>query len=75
MKVIYKSAVVLFIIILFSGFIKSDNDIYFQMSKSIDLFGRIYKEVALNYVDDVNPEEFMHAGIQGMLSALDPYTV
>ena len=75
MKVIYKSAVVLFIIILFSGFIKSDNDIYFQMSKSIDLFGRIYKEVALNYVDDVNPEEFMNAGIQGMLSALDPYTV
>ncbi len=75
MKVVYRSVIVFITILLFSGFVKSDNDIYFQMSKSIDLFGRIYKEVALNYVDDVNPEEFMNAGIQGMLSALDPYTI
>jgi carboxyl-terminal processing protease len=45
------------------------------MSKSIDIFGKIYKEVTLNYVDDVNPEEFMLSGIKGMLESLDPYTV
>lgn len=75
MKNVYRSIAVLITVLLLSGFVRSDNDIYFQMSKSIDLFGRIYKEVALNYVDNVNPEEFMNAGIKGMLSALDPYTV
>lgn len=61
-------------IIIFSGFIRKDTDIYFEMNKSIDIFGRVYKEVALNYVDPLNPEEFMLAGIAGMLGSLDPYT-
>ncbi len=61
-------------IILFSGFITRDNDIYFQINKGIDIFGRVYKEVALNYVDQLNPQEFMLAGINGMLGSLDPYT-
>jgi carboxyl-terminal processing protease len=61
-------------VFLFSGFITRDNDVYFEINKSIDIFGRVYKEVALNYVDDLNPQEFMLGGINGMLSSLDPYT-
>jgi len=61
-------------IILFSGFLTRDNDIYFQINKSIDIFGRVYKEVTINYVDQLNPEEFMLSGINGMLTSLDPYT-
>ncbi|MCK5457721.1 MAG: S41 family peptidase, partial [Melioribacteraceae bacterium] len=57
-----------------TGFISQDSDIYFKISKSIDIFGKVYKEVTLNYVDDVNPENFMISGIKGMLSSLDPYT-
>ncbi len=73
MKPLYKYAVIA--IVIFSlGFIPGDNDIYFQISKNIELFGKIYKEVAVNYVEDVDPEEFMLAGIKGMLSSLDPYT-
>ncbi|MDE3059287.1 MAG: PDZ domain-containing protein, partial [Bacteroidota bacterium] len=49
--------------------------IYFKINKSIDIFGRVYKEVVTNYVDEVDPEKFMHAGIDGMLGMLDPYTV
>ncbi|MEW6702492.1 MAG: S41 family peptidase, partial [Bacteroidota bacterium] len=56
------------------GFITRDDDIYFEINKSIDIFGRVYKEVTLNYVDQLMPEEFMLAGINGMLSSLDPYT-
>lgn len=62
-------------VLFLSGFMKSDTDIYFQMSKGLDTFGKVYKEVSLNYVDEINPEEFMIAGIEGMLSSLDPYTV
>ncbi len=51
------------------------DDFLFKVNKSIDLFGRVYKEVATNYVDVVDPEKFMEAGINGMLETLDPYTV
>jgi carboxyl-terminal processing protease len=52
-----------------------NDDFLFKVNKSIDLFGRVYKEVATNYVDAVDPEKFMEAGIDGMLGTLDPYTV
>jgi len=63
------------VIILFSGFFAGKDDIYFEISKNIDLFGTVYKEISLNYVDEIDPEKFMEAGIQGMLNSLDPYTI
>ncbi len=53
----------------------SDGNFFFKINKSIDVFGRVYKEIASNYVDEVDPEKFMAAGIDGMLGTLDPYTV
>lgn len=63
------------VVLLFSGFFSGKDDVYFQINKNIDLFGKIYKEVTFNYVDKIDPEEFMRAGIRGMLGSLDPYTV
>ncbi len=63
------------VVLLFSGFFSGDDDVYFQISKNIDLFGKVYKEISLNYVDNINPEQFMRAGIEGMLGTLDPYTI
>ncbi|MCE1187604.1 MAG: S41 family peptidase [Ignavibacteria bacterium] len=51
------------------------SDKFFEVARGIDLFTRIYKEVAFSYVDEINPGEFMRAGIRGMLSTVDPYTV
>jgi len=73
-KLIFR-ALIAIIFILSTGFFKGDADIYFRISKSIDIFGRVYKEAALNYVDEINPEEFMKAAMDGMLSKLDPYTI
>ncbi len=64
-----------FILILFCGFFSGNNDIYFEVSRNIDLFGKVYKEISFNYVDEIDPEEFMQAGISGMLKTLDPYTI
>ncbi|MGA7720692.1 MAG: S41 family peptidase [Ignavibacteriaceae bacterium] len=72
---IYKFLLSGFILIIFSGFFSGRDDVYFEINKNIDLFGRIYKEVAFNYVDNIDPEEFMRAGIRGMLGSLDPYTI
>lgn len=57
-----------------AGFRMAEGDFFFRMNKSIDVFGRVYREVAVNYVDDLDPEHFMEAGIDGMLATLDPYT-
>ncbi len=65
----------LFVGVLAAGFIPGRGDIYFEIAKNLDLLGRVYKEIAFNYVDEVDPEKFLRAGIQGMLSSLDPYTI
>jgi carboxyl-terminal processing protease len=74
LKGIYKFILPVLILVLFSGFFPGRDDTYFQINKNIDLFAKIYKEISFNYVDTINPEEFMRAGIRGMLGSLDPYT-
>jgi carboxyl-terminal processing protease len=60
----------------FVGFLGTGNDdLLLSVNKWIGVFGKVYKDVAINYVDEVDPEKFMHAGIEGMLKTLDPYTV
>lgn len=62
--------------LLVAGFLPSpDDEFLFKINKSVDLFGRVYKEIATGYVDAIDPEKFMQAGIDGMLGTLDPYTV
>lgn len=64
------------LLILAGGFmLVPDTDLFLKVNKGIDVFGRVYKEIAANYVDEVDPEKFMQAGIEGMLGTLDPYTV
>jgi carboxyl-terminal processing protease len=63
------------IAVFVTGFYPGRGDIYFEIAKNLDLLGRVYKEIAFNYVDEVDPERFLRAGIQGMLSSLDPYTI
>lgn len=64
----------LFLLFLFIGFKWADTDYFFKIQKSIDIFGRVYKEVTMNYVDEIDPEKFMESGVDGLLSVLDPYT-
>ncbi|HUH33417.1 MAG TPA: S41 family peptidase [Daejeonella sp.] len=49
-------------------------DDLFEVSKNIDIFGSVYKDLNLNYVDEVNPSKIMKTGIDAMLDDLDPYT-
>ncbi len=63
------------LIVLFAGILRSDGDIYYRMSKSVDVFGEVFRQSVLNYVDPINPEKFIESGIKGMLNSLDPYTV
>lgn len=66
---------IIFLILFVQIAAQKQNDIYYDIAKSIDLFGRVYKEITLRYLEEINPREFMLAGIEGMLGTLDPYTV
>lgn len=47
---------------------------YFEISKNLEIFATLYKELNSYYVDDIDPNEFMQEGIDAMLKSLDPYT-
>ncbi|MGV3684370.1 MAG: S41 family peptidase [Daejeonella sp.] len=46
----------------------------FQVSKNLDIFASVYKNLSINYVDNVNSSKMMKTGIDAMLEELDPYT-
>lgn len=49
-------------------------DNYFEISKNLDIFTTLYKELNTFYVDETNPGDLMKKGIDEMLKSLDPYT-
>jgi len=52
----------------------SFKDDLFQISKNLEVFASLYKEVNVNYVDDINSAEMLKTGADAMLNGLDPYT-
>lgn len=46
----------------------------FEIAKNLDIFNTLFRELVINYVDDVNAAELMKTGIDEMLLSLDPYT-
>lgn len=54
---------------------KTDEQLYQEIRSNIKLFGKVYREVNAKYVDEIDGDEFIKAGIKGMLETLDPYTV
>ncbi|MFN8145504.1 MAG: S41 family peptidase [Bacteroidia bacterium] len=49
-------------------------DEYFEVSKNLDIFSSVYREVNMFYVDTTDPGKLMKKGIDSMLESLDPYT-
>ena len=49
-------------------------DSYFEISKNLEIFTELYKELNVYYVDDTAPGKLMKTGIDAMLASLDPYT-
>lgn len=46
----------------------------FEIARHLDIFTTLFRELVVNYVDDVNPSEVIQTGIDEMLYSLDPYT-
>jgi carboxyl-terminal processing protease len=63
----------LLIAVLSSATVLTDE--YFEISKNLEIFTSLYKELNIYYVDDTKPGTLMKTGIDAMLRSLDPYTV
>lgn len=48
---------------------------YFEVSKNLDIFVTLYRDLNIYYVDDTDPGKLMKTAIDAMLESLDPYTV
>ena len=71
----YKKIFLLFCGISIFGLFSFDlMDNYFEISKNLEIFASIYKEVNTYYVDDIEPAKLIRSGIDPMLKSLDPYT-
>ncbi len=64
----------LFALIAVASLTWSFKEDLFLVSKNLDIFASLYKEISINYVDETNPTDLMKNGIDAMLETLDPYT-
>ena len=69
-----RAVLVIVPIALFSLLTSSYVDSYFEISKNLDIFITLFKELNLYYVDETQPGNLVEKGIDGMLESLDPYT-
>lgn len=68
----------LFCLLLLMGSIvqgQAQKDNRFEVSKNLDIFNALVKEVEMFYVDSVDVDKTVRRGINAMLGGLDPYTV
>ena len=65
-----------FIICFFciSGMYAQNDDKRFEISKQLDIFNALVKEMEMFYVDSIEIQKTVRRGIDAMLKGLDPYT-
>ncbi len=49
-------------------------DKYFEISKNLEIYSNIFKELNQYYVDPIEPGKMLKTGVDAMLRDLDPYT-
>jgi carboxyl-terminal processing protease len=54
---------------------KAEPQSNFEISKNLDIFISAYKQLEVNYVDEINPGQLVKTALDAMLETLDPYTV
>lgn len=52
-----------------------NDDKSFEISKHLNIYATLFRDVNMFYVDEVNPGDMVTNSIKAMLKSLDPYTV
>ncbi len=68
--------IVLILVITFNSiFTYSQNQNNFELSKNLEIYADILRQLNLNYADNIKPGELNTTAIDALLEKLDPYTV
>jgi carboxyl-terminal processing protease len=72
----YRIPASILVVIVIAGLFSfnNPNERYFEITRNLDIFSTLFKEVNAYYVDEVNPNQLIKTGIDAMLASLDPYT-
>ena len=57
--------------VILSGFLSN----YFEITKNLEIFNNIYREIETSYVEPIEPGKLMKKTIDSMLETLDPWTI
>lgn len=69
-----RTLLIISLLVVSGVFLTSFGSRNFEIAKNLDIFASLFRELVINYVDEVNPSELMRTGIDEMLYSLDPYT-
>lgn len=58
-----------------TGFLVNQETRDFRIGKNLDIFFTLFRELNTFYVDEIDPDKVLKAGMDNMLKTLDPYTV
>ncbi len=73
-KIFYALAVIVAFGLGVAATTVQQNGRYFDITKNLEIFSNLYKELNTNYVDEIDPNAIMKVGIDAMLATLDPFT-
>ena len=74
MKKSFRFLLIAFVGLALLGFTAVNSGKYFEISKNIEIYTNVYKELNTWYVDDLDPATVMRTGIDAMVGSMDPYT-
>ncbi|GAB4255172.1 MAG: S41 family peptidase [Vicingaceae bacterium] len=74
MKKTFNKYLLILSIVFSSVFTLAFVDNYFEISKNLDVFATLFRELNIHYVDEIDPGDLIKTGIDAMLEKLDPYT-
>lgn len=63
------------VVLIFSLTALKNDDKSFEISKNLNIYANLFRDINMFYVDEVNPEKLVNNSINSMLKTLDPYTV
>lgn len=72
---IKKRFFILALVLLSFAQINAQQSNNFKISKSIEIFSNVMRQLNLNYVDTIQPVKMTQTAIDAMLNHMDPYTV
>lgn len=71
----YKALILVIVMISGIAAVNINNDKLFEISKNLEIFVSVYKELNTNFADELDPSTLMRTAIDAMTHSLDPYTV